>query len=254
MELLLTTIIIFTIFIITLLIPIDNKALEVLVSSIPVIIPTLIMWARMPKNYLKFMIIKSVNIKYQIDIKIEECTLSKKHFLESRQNLLKLDQTNKGRILKSSFGEEIMLSLLEIDTAVVELQYYQNSQTLYIKTNSNIKYKLFFQIAKKLLAEINSIFTSNKELYYNKKNIMAKIRIEFIDNIENTDACKIHSSNPFWKELFHGFKNKLVDFKYETKNGNSVLITNDIIEFIGSDIESISKDIQKELTLFTIKN
>lgn len=254
MDLLLATIIIFCVFIITLFIPINNKALEALVSSVPVIIPTLIMWARIPKNYLKFMSIKSVNVKYQIDIKIEQCFLSEVHFLEARQNLLKLDQTNKGRILKSSIGEEIMLSLLEIDTAIVELRYHQDAQTLYIKTESNIKYKLFFHIAKRLLVEINSTFTSNKGLYYNKENVMTKIRIVFIDNIRNTDVSRVYSSNPFWKELFQGFKNKLVDFKYETKNGNIVVISNDIIEFIGNDIESISQDIQKELTLFTIRN
>lgn len=252
LEIIVATILTLLSYVVSQIVSISNAALEALVNSIPVIIPTVFMWARVPKNYLKFMSFKSLNIEYQIDIRIQNCSLKESHYLEIRNNLIKLDQSDKGEILKENIGEEVMVSSLNVNTAVVDLQYHISEKTLFIKSRSKIKYKLFFELAKDFLNEINSTFTSNESICYNKNDLQARLRIEFID--ENKGNSKIDTSNPFWNKLFDGFKSKIVDFSYITKNNNSVLISNNLIEFMGNNLESLSLDINKELTFLGFRN
>ncbi|WP_353096404.1 hypothetical protein [Tissierella praeacuta] len=248
LEMVITTLLTLTAYIFSQIVSIDNSALDMLVNSIPVIIPTFYMWVRTPRNYLKVMCIRSINIKYKIDIRIDECQITDDHFKEIRKNLLSLDQSDQGRILKESFEEILCTSSLEVDTGVIDLAYEIDEKSLIISSRNKIKYKLFFKISEDLLKQVQLVFINNEGISCNSNKIIARIKIEFIDK-EKTD-----SKNPFWERLFYGFNNKIVSFKYKTRNDNSVLISTDTIEFIGNDIRKIGEDINKELTFLKIRN
>ena len=251
-ELIITTVLTTVVFIITRFIHIDDKIISVLIDLVPIVIPTYYMWSIMPRNYLKIMGFKNVNIRYQIDIKIDECYLTDTHFKEVRTNLLQLDNQGKGRVLKENIGDIIMLSVLDINAGIIDMQYYYDDGTLLVKSSSNIKYKLFFKIAKDFLNQVNLLFTSNEDISYKGNNLKVRLKIEFIDDKET--CSKNDTKNPLWNKLFLDFSNKVINFKYDTKRGNKVLISNDAIEFIGNDLESVSSDIKKELTLLSFMN
>lgn len=247
-ELIITTVSIVIVYVLTKIITINNDIIKELLNLIPIIIPTTFMWLRLPKNYLKFMYFKSINIKYQIDIRLDECNINLNNFKELRKHLLGLDQTNESRILKENFGKLIYLSTIEVNTGIIDLAYYVEDQNLIIQSKDKIKYKLFFKVAEDIFTETNKMFVKEENGSYNSENTKARIRIQFIDKNE-TD-----SKNPFWEKIFFQFKNKIVNFTYQTSNNNNILISTDLIDISGNDLRDINDDIKKELTLLRFKN
>ena len=247
-DVIITTVLTIVIFIISLNANIGDAALENLIASIPVIIPTTFLWIKTPKNYLKFMSLKSSNISYQIDILIKDCELDKTHFIDIQSNIMDLDQSNKGKIMQQSFGEFKYYYSLYVDTSIIDISYDLYEHNLLITTNSKMKYNLFFKVAKNLLSEINKVFTNNKGVSYDASKLIAKIKIEFIDKT-NED-----SRNPFWNKLFHNFSNKIVDFRYLGNAGTNILISTNSIEFTSNDLDKLNKDINKELRFIRFKN
>jgi len=246
-DLAIITFIVFFIYTISQVVDIQNAALSYIVNIIPIIIPTFALWKYTPRNYLKFMSLKSNNISYDLTLKLSECPLDINGFKEVRNTLMNIyNNMSDGRILNENLGEILYISTIEIDTTLIELRYNINMQELFISSRDKIKYKLFFKVSQSLLSSLQSIFTS-RDRYY--ETILINLKISFKDDTIDCD-CR----NPFSQKIFSGFQNKLVSFKYETKNKSLVEISNNNINFVSDNLDTINDDIRKELTFFLLRN
>lgn len=236
------------IFIISQCIEIDNSALSALVNSVPILILSIYMWINVPKNYLKIMSLKNIDIKFKLFLSIRDCGISENDYNTIKNNIIHIDQTNNGKIIAETMGEHMYKSSMAVDTALIELAYDLEQEILILKAEHIRKYKSFFNFSNKLFIAIQSTFISSNDISYNEDQVRIKLVIDFID--KNDSDVK----NPFWMKIFNGFKNKVISFKYLTQNGTSVMISNDSIEFTGRDISTIDKDVSKELSFFKIRN
>lgn len=247
-ELLILTLIIFAFYLASVFVQVDNAFAEFLVNLTPVIIPTAFMWVRRPKHYLKFLSFRSTNIQYQIDIRLADCNLSKSHFSYLVGEILKTDQLGKGRVIKEQIGDLKYHSYLQVNTAGIQVTYDLPNDSLLVTCEHQIKYKSFFRLAESLLASINKVFSSSTEICYDSEKLSARLQIKFIDKPDKD--C----GNPFWEDLFKGFRNKIVEFKYKGSANSYIAISTDAIEFTNKDLKNLTSDIKKELTFITLRN
>lgn len=221
---------------------IENPILNFLLQSIPVIIPTFIMWKNTPKHYLKFLSLKKKDIKYTYTIRIATCKLDPDEFEAIKNALLSFNDKYKGntkRVITSRTTDLLLSSVFEVDTTIIDLNYYIEDCTLLVKTSGRLSYNVF--ISRIRLINDKLIAALSKAKY---DNLLACLKIDF-SSLEDGDA-----RNPFVKKIFEGFGQKIVSIKYIAKGESQVSITNHSIELLADSLNSISEDFLNELSLF----
>lgn len=246
LELLIGIVLSVILFIISKVSTINNVVIEYLLDALPILIPTFLLWKNTPRNYLKLMSLRSRNITYNLVIKLSYCPIDDSEF-EKINDVFMTDSVGEknGRILNQSIGEHIYKSILDIDTTIIELEYFVYDEIFMVNLKDKTKYKLFFDRSEEVLNKINSIF-SKRHMYY--EEVLISLKIEFMDN------CKKNCKNPFWDKILDGFNTKVASFKYETENDSIIEISNNKIEFLSTNLSKINEDIKKELTIFQIRN
>lgn len=194
------------------------------------------------------MCFKNIDIVYDLKIRFDDCVISEAEFILIREDLRKIYGSEaRDRVISETIGAHIYASTIQVNAIVIDLQYSIEDGQLLIKSNNRMKYKSFFNLSKKIFSKIQTFFTSVKNQSFSKSII--NLRIDFTEN-KSDDDCR----NPFINRIFNGFNNKIVSFKYKTKNNTLVDIANHSINFYGENIELVNEDISKELTIFHHRN
>lgn len=240
MELLISCILASIIIIIGLALNLKNATLNFLFQTIPVIIPTFIIWKNKPRNFLKLMIFKKRDIKFSYEVKISQCNLNCTNFDNIVKTLLHFDcviNGNQYNIIHNTKDDLLFSAYINVDTTDVQIDYYIESKTLCIHSSDMISYNVFIKRIKLLNNSLNESLSS---IIY--KNILIKLKIDFLSTIKK--ECR----NPFVQKIFDGFNKKIVSLTYIGKNSSHVTITNNSIEFLANNIDSINYDIVSELS------
>lgn len=249
-DFLITVFITIAIYLIAQVIHIKDEMIQSIIDFIPIAIPTITLWLYTPKNYLKFISLKSIDVIYDLAIKIEDCTIDQRDFEKIRSGLRLLYKTDSvGSILNENMGDYLLSSTIDVDTTIIKIAYYIEDNCLFITSRDKIKYKSFFKLSQMLFDKLTSLFATEISHY---KSILINLDICFKESLEDEDNKECQ--NPFLNKIFEGFHHKIISFKYKTKNDSIVEISNHNINFTSNNINKINEDINKELRFFLLRN
>lgn len=181
------------------------------------------------------------NIKYKINIKLDDCDINRSFYDLLCEDLKKIYGKSAGKIINKDIGTLQWKSFLSINASIVEVTYNTEQYFINIEMESKTKLRYFIEDAQQLLSTISRNF-SKCECKHSNETIF--IYIKFI--CKNQNEIK----NPFVDKYYSKFNDVIFRMKYRAKHGSKFEITDYGINISGEKLDNVKKDLKNEMLLF----
>lgn len=244
LEVIITIILTLIFYLLSIQIELVNKFADSILDLLPVLPPMILYIIYRPKNYLKVLYFKRLNIRYRAYVKISNSKFTESDFKNLENTLIENTSSLNDRIIKSNYHGQCFDSNLQIETNLVTLSYDKGSRDFVLKSESKMSYSSFINYIDSLLGSINQFFQFQENVKYDKNHLKINISLDFTDNEgDKSVSCR----NPLWNQLFSDFEIKTANLFYTTKKDTKVTLGKDHIDFTNNNIIYIKDDIQSEL-------
>lgn len=214
---------------------IDNTVLNAIIVISPIAAPAISIFYNIPKNYLKLLSFKNLNIHYKYSIAYKGCNIEDGEFYKIYSCMCKEYGEKHIKEMNTLEGDGIYKKVITLKTTPMEIEYNNFMSKLYIEIEDELNYK---SLIKRISKINNCLSQSFNKVEFDKSQINFKILFDSEKSIKN----------PFVEKFFGDFgDNCILNFMYKTERDTQIEITNDSILFISKSIDALKDDLNNEL-------